>query len=141
MYVRWKRRARKRTLAGESTQLLTATLVESRRVDGKPRQHIVAYLGSIHDVQLKYPLPSERFWRAASNRLDALGLHDVERTVIEAALSEVVPRPQPEEVARVEKERDRFYEVLRGVAQSRRHSRGGVVAFDASHSEDVGRYD
>jgi len=43
MYLRWKKRGGTR---GRALQW-TALLVESRRVGGKPRQFVVAYLGSI----------------------------------------------------------------------------------------------
>ena len=53
MYVRWKKRERsRRGWHTEPPQLLTAVLVESRRVDGKPRQRTVAYLGSIRSDYL-----------------------------------------------------------------------------------------
>ena len=46
MYVKWQ--VKKRSSAWHSRgNLLTATLVECRRIEGKPRQQVVAYLGSV----------------------------------------------------------------------------------------------
>ena len=44
MYVKWQSRQRT-TLRG--SPLLTAVLVECRRVDDRPRQRTVAYLASV----------------------------------------------------------------------------------------------
>ena len=96
MFVRWKSRARKRHHRyghPETPRLLTAVLVESHRVDGKPRQRTVAYLGSIRDDLLDEADVRWLFWRAMAARLDALGLPSAERARAEAAILDVVPRP------------------------------------------------
>ena len=48
MYLKWQSRPRKRI----GSPLLTAVLVESHRVGGKPRQRTVAYLAGIRDVRI-----------------------------------------------------------------------------------------
>jgi hypothetical protein len=46
-------------------------LVESVRVDGKPRQRHIAYLGSIASDSLGSPAP--RFWYDVTSKLKRLG--------------------------------------------------------------------
>jgi hypothetical protein len=72
-------------------------LVESQRINGKPRQRTLAYLGSIRDRHLESPWARHWFWREVSRRLDALTLPKQERVRIEARLLAVVPRPSQEE--------------------------------------------
>jgi len=70
-----------------------AVLVESVRVDGKPQQRHIAYLGSIADSA---PLMVRiRFWDKITERLDRLAdrLSTAEHKKIEKALSARVPRP------------------------------------------------
>lgn len=99
MYVRWKRRAQKKTSRwNPDPQLLAAYLVESRRVDGKPRQRVVAYLGSIGEGFLGEAGPRAYFWRQANSRLDALALSPPARATVESALLQVVRRPSADEL-------------------------------------------
>lgn len=117
MFVRWKRARRKdsrhtEVVPGRSYNppiskpewLLSAVLVESVRIGGKPRQRIIAYLGSIRESRLdpacEYGIFHRGyFWRDATARLEALDIHESERARISAALAERVPPPDPEEHA------------------------------------------
>ena len=102
MYVRWQRRTRKQLSWHHnhaSPVLLTASLVESRPIDGKPRQHTVAYLGSIRERFLGEPGERRWFWRKVAPRLDALALSPDEREMIEASVARMVTRPTAEEEA------------------------------------------
>lgn len=91
MFVRWKRSPLKKKPGGD---LLAASLVESVRVDGKPRQRTVAYLGSIAESDTQ---PGGRsvlvrcFWRAVRERLDALALDAATADAILVKLAERVP--------------------------------------------------
>ena len=51
MYVRWKRRKGTKTLRFEyePRDTWSAVLVENKRVNGKPCQRVVKYLGSIRE--------------------------------------------------------------------------------------------
>ena len=90
MYVKWQRRSRKR---GGDYPLLTAVLVESRRVDGKPRQNHVAYLASIRERSIGEPgRAHDGFWASVEANLDALELDNETRMKIEASIAERVPR-------------------------------------------------
>ena len=94
MYVRWQRRGRVRRA---KSPLLTAVLVESRRVDGKPRQRVVAYLGGIREAHVDERERAHRtFWRGVDDRLDALGLDAEARARVEASVESRVRRVTPE---------------------------------------------
>ncbi len=74
MFVRWQKRKRR-----DGVTRLNAVLCESRRVDGKPRQEHIAYLGAIDDVWLDQPLDDPaanlkrcEFWEKAEKRLAPL---------------------------------------------------------------------
>jgi len=99
MYVRWKRRALKNGRRYHpDPHLLSAYLVESRRVDGKPRQRILAYLGSINERFLDATWQQRNFWLTASQKLEALDLSKEERAAIDARLQAVVPRLTQDEL-------------------------------------------
>ncbi len=114
MYIRWthrrstavdwvtRLRAGARGRAGNNPGDVShyAYLVQSTRIDGKPRQRLVAYIGSIVDSQggtrrttrcLSNPADRYWFWRDAGAKLDAAGLADAARARCEAALASVVP--------------------------------------------------
>ncbi len=98
MYVRWQRRRRVRR--GKSSPLLTAVLVESRRVDGDPRQRTIAYLGGIREAYVDVREWEHRaFWRGVDERLDALGLDPEVRARVEASVEARVRRVSPENQA------------------------------------------
>lgn len=95
MFVRWKKAPLKKKPSGGV--LLYASLVESVRIDGKPRQRTVAYLGSIPEADT---LPGGRgvmvrvFWRDVRKRLAGLGLDEAAAEGILRKLAERVPVPQ-----------------------------------------------
>lgn len=136
MYVRWqlRRRAVPRYLRGSDelppnrTPLLTATLVETRRVDGKPRHTVLAYLGGIREGRARDPefhLSQADFWRKAVAALDRLGnrLSAEERAKTEAKLAERVYRPTPEERVAAEGEFERWKASMRAFGAQHRPSR------------------
>ncbi len=97
MFVRWQVRSRKRR---GGSPLLTAVLVESRRVDGQPRQRVIAYLGGIRE---RYIDEREKehiaFWTRVDDRLDELGLDAGTRARIEASVESRERRVTPESQA------------------------------------------
>lgn len=101
MFVRWKitRRAREWKLVDKQhghyqpVNLLAAYLVESTRIEGKPRQKIIAYLGSIKDTRLAYVTHQHYFWTRAQAALHRLGLPGAQRWEIERKLLVRVPMP------------------------------------------------
>jgi hypothetical protein len=97
MFVRWKHRPvrRRRETSLPNERALYAVLVESHRVDGKPRQRVVRYLAAIRGGQLVYPLSTDRFWQDVERTLADLALADDQRQVIEDKIAATVPRPDP----------------------------------------------
>lgn len=96
MYVRWQRRTCKQRSRLDNQAIpvfMSAILVASHRVDGKPRQRHIAYLGGIQDVHLSDADARCRFWRDAQKRLDGLDLANAHRLRAEDALARVVARP------------------------------------------------
>ncbi len=106
-YIRWKQRSlcRDPWLGGFS---LTAILVESQRVNGKPRQRYVRYLASIRVNELSVldggvsPQHVVRFWRDIDRVLDRLnGRLNGCRPQVEASVARVLPRLDPETEVRM----------------------------------------
>jgi hypothetical protein len=97
MFVRWATRGRVARRGEDQAPLLTAALVRSIRVGGKPRQRIVGYLGAIRLDGLgpEHVGYHGRIWDRITARLDALALSVDERAKVEAALAARIPRPSP----------------------------------------------
>ena len=101
MYVRWKRRPlRRRRIDRSPDWAQSAVLVESRRIDGKPRQRVVRYLGSIREGMLEAIAWQAAFWRDVEWHLDDLGLDEATRRSVVATLLRTVPRPDEAAVQR-----------------------------------------
>jgi hypothetical protein len=79
-------------------------LVRSERVDGEPRQRIVAYLGYIEEDSLDSKASQLSFWEDVDRHLDALALSLAELQGIEKQLRERITRPTPEEVEKDKQE-------------------------------------
>jgi hypothetical protein len=125
VFVRWKRRPlRRRETSSPAQQALSAVLVETDRVDGRPRQRVVRYLATVKAGQLGYPLSVERFWRAVDARLADLPLADDQRLVIERKIGGTVPRPDTDVLARTRAEFEAWTagvnSMMRGFAARRR---------------------
>jgi hypothetical protein len=94
MYVQWVSRNRDRKDGG----VLIAQLVESKRVDGKPRKRVRAHLGTCRE-----PVDTlrHRFWfyERCDRVLDRLALAPNDRAKIETQLAVRIPRPSEEERA------------------------------------------
>ena len=77
MFVRWQKRKRKsRAFGGGRDRADThwaAILAESARVNGKPTQQHVAYLGGITDSAIEIAAQRAYFWASVAQQLDRLG--------------------------------------------------------------------
>jgi hypothetical protein len=108
MFVRWqwwgdRRRGSERRYCRDIADA-HAILVESTRVDGKPRQRHVAYLGSVHNVYREQtPYYRAKFWQHMRAKLDSLHnrISSADRRKIEAALAEKVPPLPADEAAAI----------------------------------------
>ena len=117
MFVRWKRRKkavtkrwrrpRRRSDAGDS---LYCVLVESRRVNGTPRQKVLCYLGSLDEGDREKLWLRVDFWDAVSAKLDRLQLTRRERAKIEESIGFVVLRVPDEEASAFKREREEYWE-------------------------------
>ena len=113
MYVRWLKRDLTRTTRihgrfGIGGHALSAVLVESRRVAGKPRQRFVAHLGTIRvwdtmmgkgDVPIAgggraHHVDARGFWDSVSRKLDVIE-RAFDRDIVEAGIAARVPRLAP----------------------------------------------
>lgn len=102
MYVRWNRRKRKPGRGRKEGDYLTAVLVKSVRIDGKPRQKVIKSLGSIGEGTLKdklhYAIRIYSFWGKVKRNLLSLGLSDDEKEKVIASLEKTVPTVSDEEI-------------------------------------------
>jgi len=94
MFVRWKKRKRfDKRLNRQLPDYLYAVLVESIRIDGKPRQKTIKYLGSIFSNLVNAPFRMSRFWVEAEKNLSELDLSPADREKITNDIKKVVPLP------------------------------------------------
>jgi hypothetical protein len=111
MFVRWKIRKSTDTggryfrRRGQATHY--AVLVESVRIEGKPRQRFVAHLARIAEGKQEIHDRAD-FWRAAISGLDKLGINGPARERAEAKLAEKVRRPTDEETAELRRQHIEF---------------------------------
>jgi len=105
MYIRWKRYPLRRTVDVK----LKAFLVHSVRVEGRPRQRILGYLGVIRVRYQHTPAHRQRFWQQVEQRLSALQIDPETRAALEACLARVVPRLTPGDLATLEAQRTALY--------------------------------
>jgi hypothetical protein len=103
MFVRWKTQVRpyltkawdreaREYRERAPARRLSALLVESVRVNGKPRQKHIAYLGSITEAALGCPLSRQQFWHTTFDALDRLQLDAADRRKVEEAAMARVPK-------------------------------------------------
>jgi hypothetical protein len=130
MYVRWKRRVRahqpKRVgylMRDPAPPHVTraAQLVVSRRVNGQPRQRVVAHLATIDEATMVSFETRRAFWDAIRDRLEQLRragvIDETQQDEIDATLARTVPPPTQEEwnaynagLARIRKEQRQITE-------------------------------
>ncbi len=70
---------------------LVVSIAESRWVDGRPRQKIVAYVGTIRTDEVNVPSARRRFWDRASERLEQFTPEAKKR--IEESIAARIQRP------------------------------------------------
>lgn len=110
MYVRWKTRMKTRHRRPTGEHTLNAVLVESVRVNGKPRQRFICHIASIGEKRTGAYWHRFDFWARAGDVLDLLQLTDEARQTIEAQLTARVPYP-------TEEDRDRAHEQLEKITE------------------------
>ena len=105
MFIRWIERPSK--TPGYDATALSLILAETKRIDGKPRQRHLAYLGGITDDQIKSPGSRCTFWDSVTAAFERLGnqVTPSDRQRFEAAIAERVPCPSAKDYKAVERER------------------------------------
>ena len=124
MYVRWQSRKRRTPMSGRygkrrrdgitlrstnrQDQHWAVILVENARVNGKPTQRHVAYLGGITDSAIEIRAQRRFFWDAVIAKVDQLAnrISREQRRAIEAAIAKKVSGP-PSKEERAQLDRDR----------------------------------
>jgi len=107
MFVKFSHRSRaythRRREGQEPHRTVIVQLVESQRIDGQPRQRIVAHLGTCQE-----PIGRDRhrlwFHQRCTEVLDRLDLSADDRGKISAQIAARIPPPTPEEMAEMERE-------------------------------------
>ena len=128
MFVKWQKRRSTwndedqdtywQSLAGD---LLMASAVESKRVDGKPRHQLITYLGSIRENfaqgDSRNLVRQDDFWLCVSRNLEKAGnrITKEDRAKIEAALAKRVERPAQADVDQVLAESRKKIVALRNI--------------------------
>jgi hypothetical protein len=105
MFIRWQaHRTRDRIRRTERIRW-AVILVESKRIDGKPRQRHVAYLGSFDDSYLERICVRGFFLKKVADRLDRLGnrISPDARSRIDAAIAKRLPPLTPEQYQECER--------------------------------------
>src|SRR5262245_27829096 len=95
MFVRWQSRRRSRAEFGFGNGDIRwmIVLVETTRVNGKPRQRHIAYLGSMTESAIDIIHQRCHFRDRLSARLNQLHITVDDRNRIEASITQKVPRP------------------------------------------------
>jgi len=99
MFIRWQSRQRRRAkFGGSADQTDThwrAILVESARIDGKPRQQHIAYLAGFTESAARIATQRRLLWKAIQKRLKRLGkrISAKDRKAIMSALIEKLGKP------------------------------------------------
>lgn len=70
---------------------LVVGIAESRRVDGRPRQQFVAYVGTIRADEVHVPSAARGFWTRAAERLEQFTPEAREK--FEQSIAAKIPRP------------------------------------------------
>lgn len=91
MYVRWRSHSRKKH---PQIPTLCAYLYQTVRIDGKPKARVLAYLGSIRDVN--HPLEQQQFWQSVEAKVSERQWQAGEKEKILQAIALRVPRPMTE---------------------------------------------
>jgi hypothetical protein len=106
----------------------SAILVEGVRVNGKPTQRHIAYLGSILESTMAADTEGREnvdlcrvvFWQRVAERLDRIaGLSTEDRQKIDAAIAAKVPRVSQEQLADIKRRRERLHAAVEGLAEIR----------------------
>jgi hypothetical protein len=92
MFIRWG----KQFLKTDSS--LFVALIRSVRVNGRPRQVYISYLGSIRESRIPSVPRRLSFWEKIDIKIEALSLKPEEEETITRNINNKVPRPSSQEI-------------------------------------------
>ena len=78
---------------------LYAVLVRSDREDGRIKQTVIKYLGSIRQEEIEFANCRRSFWHKARQNLLTLDIQEQTMKTILSRLQKVVPEPSDDEVS------------------------------------------
>ena len=152
MYVIWRKRKREHYAGwGQLGDVrLTPTIVESRRVDGKPKQEHVACLRSIMECDIGKKSAQVSFWDEVEEQLARLTnrIPPEQMDKIRAGLGKVVSKPDPklaeEQRAAATARLESWRTALGGAGDWARESNKKIATFrdslkTAEHCADCGK--
>lgn len=84
---------------GKEGDYIYAVLVETHRVDGKPRQKVIKYLGGIGEDALSHVYLRKFFWDTVEKNLSGLELTTEEKNKIVTSLEKTVPKPTDADIS------------------------------------------
>jgi hypothetical protein len=94
MYLRWKTKPRKgKKNHGLGSTTLVAVLVECRRENGKVKQNLVKYLGSIQKDKIDLISRRKVFWIRVLSNLDGIKMGNKKRKQLLTQIIKIVPNP------------------------------------------------
>lgn len=88
MFIVWRRK-----LHTDGAVVLSATIAECRRVEGKNRQAHIKGLGSINEGHINVRCKQAQFHELADARLNSLDISKKEKAKVVKALRARLPRP------------------------------------------------
>ena len=112
MFIRWKIAKSKKWRATHS-----AYLVQSERINGKPHQKIIAYLGHVHMNETNTPpiMDAASFLDHCEQTLSTVPGADVQALMRE--IENHVPRPDANELAETRKQFEAWKKQLKSIFQ------------------------
>ncbi len=98
---------------GFDTYARYAVLVESTRINGKPRQRFVAHLATILEPLMDMALHRGLFWKEVNEKLNSLHIDDKTKAKITGKLLITIPLPDEARRAAEQAELKRLERLLR----------------------------
>jgi hypothetical protein len=114
MYIRWQSRKRKSQFGSyrDLEMAWRAVLVESVRVDGKPKQRHIGYLVGFTESAIAIPAQQRFVWDRIEARLARIGSNRIsaeDRETIMASIAEKIgPPPTREQREELDRQREAF---------------------------------
>lgn len=100
VFVRWKKRNLKSRCNTARGPMLYCYIAVSERLDGKPRQRIIKYLGAVHEHPTIYSRLS--FWRKMDRKVSKLNIDAATMKKLVKEIAGKVPRLRAGQIKKIE---------------------------------------